>query len=258
VAAVKPRESDEQDRYLAAVKQREVRCSYLFFALLTLLIASPFTGDTSSGRTLIGVLNVAILATAVAAVARSKLWLVTALLLGLPAVAFQVMAIQSGLFGYFALCWAFAGLFYAFTLAHVLVYVLHRDVMTADKLYGAVAAYVMIGIMWAFAFGVLQYFYPDAYVYQGTTKHLDFHELLFFSFAVLTTAGFGDITPIANQARMLTILEAITGVMYVAILIARLTGVYPVVPQAKPQPPVEDLRDHRARRKARDSARDQQ
>ena len=43
-----------------------------------------------------------------------------------------------------------------------------------------------------------------------------------------TTAGFGDITPVLIQSRFPTILEAVTGVMYVAILIARLTGVYPV------------------------------
>ena len=42
------------------------------------------------------------------------------------------------------------------------------------------------------------------------------------------TAGFGDITPVSIQSRFLTLMEAVTGVMYVAILIARLTGVYPV------------------------------
>jgi hypothetical protein len=47
---------------------------------------------------------------------------------------------------------------------------------------------------------------------------------------VLTTAGFGDITPMIIQSRFFTILEALTGVMYVAILIARLTGMYPREP----------------------------
>jgi Na+/citrate or Na+/malate symporter len=56
-------------------------------------------------------------------------------------------------------------------------------------------------------------------------------DLIFFSFTALTTAGFGDITPALIQSRFLTILEMVTGVMYVAILIARLTGVYPVLPK---------------------------
>ena len=74
-----------------------------------------------------------------------------------------------------------------------------------------------------------QYFYPGAYAFGGTPKALDMAELIYFSFMALTTAGFGDITPALVQSRFLTVLEMVTGVMYVAILIARLTGVYPVV-----------------------------
>jgi hypothetical protein len=101
--------------------------------------------------------------------------------------------------------------------------------MTGDKLYGAVAAYILIDVLWANLHGVLQYVYPGAYAFGGTPKALDMTELLYFSFTALTTSGFGDITPALMQSRFLTILEMITEVMYVAILIARLTGVYPVV-----------------------------
>jgi hypothetical protein len=87
----------------------------------------------------------------------------------------------------------------------------------------------MIAIFWAYLFGVLQYFYLGAFMFHGIPKALNLAELIYFSFTALTTAGFGDITPALIQSRFLTILETVTGVMYVAILIARLTGVYPVV-----------------------------
>jgi len=205
------------------------RCFLLFLALLTLLVATPFLADTVNGRRLVGVLNFIVLATAVTAVERSRISFAFAILLGLPTLSFQILALQSGLQEHLALSWGFGAAFYAFTIAHLLHYVLRRDNMTADKLYGAVASYIMIAILWAFLYGVLQYFYPGAYSYHGTTKFLDMSELIFYSFTVLTTAGFGDITPMLIQSRFLTILEAVTGVMYVAILIARLTGVYPVV-----------------------------
>jgi hypothetical protein len=102
-------------------------------------------------------------------------------------------------------------------------------VMTADKLYGAVSAYILVAVLWANLHGVLQYVYPGSYAVAGTTTSLDMPELIYFSFTALTTAGFGDITPQLIQSRFLTILEMVTGVMYIAILIARLTGVYPVV-----------------------------
>ena len=205
------------------------RCFLLFWALLILLVALPFLSETDHGRGLLGLFNVIVLVTAVAAVERSKLSLVVALLLGLPTLAFLILALESDLPKYLALSWGFNAAFYTFTLAHLLHYVLRRDVMTADKLYGAVAAYLMIAILWAFLHGLLQYFHPGAYALHGTPQTLDLAGLIFFSFTAITTAGFGDITPALIQSRFLTIFEMVTGVMYVAILIARLTGVYPVV-----------------------------
>jgi hypothetical protein len=207
----------------------EQRCFFLFLALLALLIALPFLAETAHGRLIITIVNVIVLLTAVAAVGRSRLSIVFALVLVTPALAFRFLSLESSLPGYLALSLGFNAAFYTFILADLLHYVLRRDVMTGDKLYGAVAAYILIAVLWANLHGVLQYVYPGAYAFGGTPKALDMTELLYFSFTALTTSGFGDITPALMQSRFLTILEMITGVMYVAILIARLTGVYPVV-----------------------------
>jgi hypothetical protein len=49
-------------------------------------------------------------------------------------------------------------------------------------------------------------------------------DLLYFSFTTLTSVGFGEVTPATSHARSLVILEQIAGVMYVALLVARLTS----------------------------------
>ena len=208
---------------------RRNRCFFLFLSMLTLIVTMPFLSGATHGRLIIGVLNIIMLLTAITAVGRSKFSFLFGLILAVPTLTFQVLAIQSGDAGDFALSWSCNATFYALTLIRLLAYVLHRDEMTADKLYGAVCAYVLIAILWAFLHGVLQYFYPGAYAFGGTPKTLDMGDLIYFSFTALTTAGFGDITPLLIHSRYLTLLEMITGVMYVAILIARLTGVYPVV-----------------------------
>jgi len=207
----------------------EQRCFFLFTALLSLLVALPFLAETAHGRMILTLVNVAVMLTAVAAVGRSRFSLVIALMLVMPALAFRFLALESSLPEYSALSSGFNALFYAFVLADLLHYVLRRDVMTGDKLYGAVSAYILVAVLWANLHGVLQHVYPGAYAVGGTPKSLDMPELIYFSFTALTTAGFGDITPQLIQSRFLTILEMVTGVMYIAILIARLTGVYPVV-----------------------------
>ena len=209
----------------------EQRCFLLFLALLALLISLPFLAETAHGPVILFAVNVTVLLTAVAAVGRSWLSFVIAVILVLPALVFRFLALQSGLPGYLVLTWGSGAIFYVFILADLLHYVLRRDVMTADKLYGAVAAYILVAILWAQLHGVTQYFYPGAYAFGGTPQVLGMPELIYFSFTTLATVGYGDITPALVQSRYLTILEMVTGVMYVAILIARLTGVYPVVPK---------------------------
>ena len=205
------------------------RCFFLFMAELVMLISMPFLAGTASGRWVITLTNAIVLVTAVAAVGRTRFSFVIAFLLALPALVFRLLSVDGSSPGYIALAWSCNALFYVFVLANLLHYVLRRDVMTADKLYGAVAAYVLIAILWAFLHGVLQYFHPGAYAFGGTPKALDMGELIYFSFTALTTTGFGDITPMVIHSRFLTMMEMVTGVMYIAILIARLTGVYPVV-----------------------------
>ncbi len=50
--------------------------------------------------------------------------------------------------------------------------------------------------------------------------------MMYFSFTVLTSTGFGEITPVSKMARSLIIIEQVLGVMYVAFLIARLANLY--------------------------------
>lgn len=57
--------------------------------------------------------------------------------------------------------------------------------------------------------------------------HFDMPEFLYFSFTVLTSTGFGDLSPLSPPARSLCIVEQLGGVLFVSILIARLAGVYP-------------------------------
>ena len=99
--------------------------------------------------------------------------------------------------------------------------------MTTDKLFGAAAAYLMIGVFWAYVFAVLGYLHPDAFGVGGSAASLFFLDYVYFSFTVLTSTGFGDITPLTRQARGLVVVEQVVGALFLAVLIARLAGVYP-------------------------------
>jgi uncharacterized membrane protein len=68
----------------------------------------------------------------------------------------------------------------------------------------------------------------------STENPLATYDYLYFSFTVVTSTGFGDITPLLRQARSLCVVEQLIGTLFLAILIARLAGVY--LPAGKRSP----------------------
>jgi Na+/citrate or Na+/malate symporter len=113
--------------------------------------------------------------------------------------------------------------------AALLYYVLDWHPITTDKVFGAVAAYVLIAFTFACFFGLLQQVQPSAFhaaQVHAPTNQLDWSAMMYFSVTVLTSTGFGEITPVTGMARALVVIEQILGVMYVAFLVARLANLY--------------------------------
>jgi hypothetical protein len=108
-------------------KLLEQGCKHLFWALIALLVALPFLGETSHGQILLVIVNVAVLLAAVAAVGRTRASLLIAVMLVLPALVFRLLALQSGQSGHFALAFGFSAVFYVFILASLMQYAF-RDV----------------------------------------------------------------------------------------------------------------------------------
>ncbi len=92
-------------------------------------------------------------------------------------------------------------------------------------IWGAVAGYLLIGLTFATLFHLINLVTPGSFTYGlDPSAMLNFSDFVYFSFVTLATLGYGDIVPITDQARSLAILEAITGALYLAILIAKLVS----------------------------------
>lgn len=203
------------------------RCFWLFVALLLLVVLAPLVEPTPTGRAFVTGVNMLIVLAAAATLGRTPASFTIALLLAGPTIAFQWLGLRVLGREMLMFSWAFGAALYTATLSYLLGYVFRRDVMTADKLWGAAASYLMIGVLWVYLYALIDYFYPGSFGSGGVPGKYDLSEMVYFSFTVLTSTGFGDITPLSRQARSVCTLEQIVGVLYVTILIARLAGVYP-------------------------------
>jgi hypothetical protein len=99
--------------------------------------------------------------------------------------------------------------------------------VTAGRIRGAVAAYVLFGVAWAVLYRLLDLCLPGAFSFPaavGTTPAEQQEAFSYFSFITLTTLGYGDIIAVHPVARMFVILEALVGQLYPATLLARLVS----------------------------------
>lgn len=94
-----------------------------------------------------------------------------------------------------------------------------------DRLFGAIALYLLLGVIWASAYALVSVTVPDAFAGRLPARATMF-DWGYFSLVTLTTVGYGDITPVAHVARSLAALEALIGQLYPAIIIARLVSAH--------------------------------
>lgn len=111
--------------------------------------------------------------------------------------------------------------------------------VTVHRISGAVAAYLLAGLLFAQAFALVEHFDPGSFAaasgVQGSSG--DWSGFLYFSMVTLATLGYGDITPLHPAARSLATLEAFLGQLYPAILISRLVALELAAPPDSADPP---------------------
>jgi hypothetical protein len=126
-------------------------------------------------------------------------------------------------------------LFFAFTSVVILVAVLRDQAVTGDTISGALCVYFLMGLTWTFLFMLVESVHPGSFrIVEGGTLAADTAHpysaplslFLYFSLGMLSATGFGDIVPLTRPAQGLATLEGIIGQFYMAVLVARLVGLY--------------------------------
>jgi hypothetical protein len=115
-------------------------------------------------------------------------------------------------------------LFLGFFVYLILRQVLRTGPITSRRIEGAIAVYLLTGLIWAFAYDWLERIHPGSFTLPSHATGAPLSELGYFSFTTLTTVGFGDIVPVNPKARSLAVIEALIGQLFPVILIARLVA----------------------------------
>jgi voltage-gated potassium channel Kch len=119
--------------------------------------------------------------------------------------------------------WAFLAAFFGLTATGLFSYLRNSRSVAQAELYTAVNIYLLLGLLWAAIYLAIDAFSPGS-IQIGSRSADRQTELLYFSLITLSTVGYGDIVPLSGMARILTALEGVTGVLYIATTVAVLVG----------------------------------
>ncbi|MBV8352418.1 MAG: two pore domain potassium channel family protein [Verrucomicrobia bacterium] len=120
-------------------------------------------------------------------------------------------------------------LFIGFVVVELLRFIVYAPRVDSEVLCAAVAGYLLSGLAWSLAYTLLGRLDPNSFVFTlgpKSTESMKGFTALYFSFITLSTVGYGDIVPVSGPARMLAMVEAMFGMFYVTLLIARLVSLY--------------------------------
>ena len=201
-----------------------------FLGMLVLfVVAMPFLQGLSFGDLVVSGLLTLIMASGVIMVGANRVTLVSAAVLAVPTVAAKwINHYRPDLLP--ASLYLLGGvLFLGFVMGHLLRFTLRAKRVSTDVLWAGIATYLVLGLLWTLAYLLAAQLVPDAFNLPGKAapgQGINSFEALYFSFVTLSTMGYGDILPTASVTRMMAIVEAMTGVFFVSVLIARLVALY--------------------------------
>lgn len=114
--------------------------------------------------------------------------------------------------------------FVAFTAYVVFRGVLAHGVINEAKLLGSASVFILLAQVWAGVYAGLEWIAPGSFASAVASEAITAGDLAYFSLVTQTTLGFGDITPISRIARAAATLQAITGLFYMGVVVARFAG----------------------------------
>jgi len=120
----------------------------------------------------------------------------------------------------------FSGLFTFYVILLLLQAIFRSPEVDAEAVSAAACVYLFLGLLWGDFYFILEHLAPGSFNVPDTADTTSYHAFNYFSYVTLSTLGYGEITPVTKAARSLTSMEALVGQLYIAVLIARLVGIY--------------------------------
>jgi hypothetical protein len=210
-------------RYLALTRRHP--SAILLLVQLAGLLLYPLLDGTQTGRLILSAFGVAVLVVTTRMVRSTPGLIWVSACLAMPAIVLLVLQALFDLPGLLPWSAGLEALFYFYAAGSLVAYMMEDQRATTDELFAAGATFTLLAWAFTYAFVVVQALEPGSFMAAvNPDQPRSWTELMFLSFALLSSTGIGDVIPVRPLARGLASLEMLVGVMYLAVVVSRLVG----------------------------------
>ena len=230
------------------------RFSVLFWFLVMVIAAPVVLPDGPIIRRLMGIALFVLMLSGLNAIANRRRHLIIGLVLAVPAVALTAVSLADQNFATYVTSQYLYLAFFIYLAIQMLRWTMQQTEVNSETIYGAVNVYLLMALIWGLAYYAIALEFPGSFhfpeeaelgVVQTTrVEALEVGEelppspewtemansaqgtMMYYSFVTITTLGYGDIFPASDATRILAMLEATLGQLFLVILVARLVGLY--------------------------------
>jgi uncharacterized membrane protein len=194
--------------------------------ILAMLVIVPFLGDFSRFRFVVDMVVTGIFIAVMYAISDKKYNLFLALFLVIPMFVDIWADYFSSAEKTLVVSQICGILFIGFAIFNIIKFMLKQKEVTREMIYAAVVVYLLMALLWSNVYQLLETFAPGSFEMPGGQMQNDRLLFLYFSLVTITTLGYGDMTPLTDRAAGLASVEALTGQIYLVVLVAWLVGMH--------------------------------
>lgn len=202
--------------------------AFLIFLLLLIFVFYPLGELSVAGALFVEILFSLMLVSGVMSVSKSRPALVVMITLGCVALVTGLLALLYPNLVLFILKSFFVSSLVGALVVIILIEVFRDGRITFHRIEGAIAAYLLIGVLWAMFYRLIDQLDSSAFLGgPGVPQHLSGiirREYIYFSFGALTTMDYKGMSAVHPFSQSLVMLEALIGQLFPAILLARLVS----------------------------------
>ncbi|MEI6892575.1 MAG: potassium channel family protein [Pontiella sp.] len=208
------------------------RFSLMLFMIVAMFFVVPLVGhDQGVISQVLGWFSIAVLVSCLRAIARTRRFFIFMVLLTVVNVLLggADIVVDSDNHGFMMAVLISRVVYFVLVFISIMQFVLNDEPISGDKICGAIYAYLLMGLIWAFVYAIFYEMDPDSILVPMewvNSEKINSSWSIYFSFTTLTTLGYGDITPQTPLTQSYAVMQAAIGQIFLAVIMARLIALH--------------------------------